>query len=738
MNRDMESLKESGNLEFTPDQKKEIEEGIAAGVDTSIYARPEFLAIQMRQLKLGLMDGIDVTIYADPAYDWFQMEQIRRGLKYGLDVSRYASPRIPYDKMRQIRKGLSQNMDLSPYLEFDAGILRELRKARADGIQIRAYITEGYDAEQLEQIRIALKNGVDIKPYLKPEYSAGSLAEIREGLENGLDVSVYAKTCYSWRQMREIRMGLEQRVDIAIYANPLYSYQQMEEIRLGLESGIPVNGYRSMMYAATDMHNKRIKLLQDMKELEKIAQTVVPGFAPGTVEEGVKEAFRIVFSPDDMEVYLVIEDPEKVFTEEEILQALWNNKVRKGIQRKEISRIVDGTNEEPSVLVASGQPPRPGKDGWYEYFFRVNVNRKPKVLEDGSVDYQNIEWFETVKAGDKLAFYHPAEDGVDGYTVKGKVLPAIKGREQGILLGFGFVLEPDQRTYISAVDGWADQHDNKLEISSMLVIDEDTTLATGNIVFNGSVHVKGSVGSQTEIKAEGDVLVDGFVEAASIEAGGNVVLRQGMNGTGNGRVKAGGDVMGRFFEAVQVYAGGNIQANYCLNCDLYAENTIEITRANGTMVGGTAYAERGIIAQNVGNRVGMATYLRVGLDQKNLDELHKLNENIRNVSEELRIIENARTDFNNKYPLEVRSNMDVYAKIENAVYTKEKQLEELNREKAQMEERIQSISDAKVVVNGRLYEGTIIEINGMRWNSRQAMNVTIRKTVDETIAVYRN
>jgi uncharacterized protein (DUF342 family) len=731
---------DESTIEYTPDQRKEIDDGIAAGLDVSWYEKPEFLAIQMRQIRIGLADGLDVSQYADPAYDWFQMVEIRNGLAAGLEVTKYASPDIPHVKMRQVRKALEQGIDISEFLDNDAGRLREIRLSKLAGIDIIPFLNEGYDSEQLEQIRISFENNVDILPFLSKEYRGVALEEIRLGLEKGLDVSVYAKACYNWRQMRELRHGLESRVDVTKYENPLYSSRQMEEIRKGLESGLPVDDYSRMRFSASDMRKKRLKLLLDMNSAENNIQATHAKLQDALREAEVEEEqlpFKILISPDDMEVHLLIVDKEKEFTEENVLHELWVNKIRKGILRKEIKKVIDGTYKERSVLVACGQAPRSGKDGWYEYFFRTEISRKPKLLEDGSVDYQNIEWFDTVKREDKLAVYHPAEEGTNGYTVKGDVLPAIKGKEQGVLVGFGFRLEPDKRTYVSTVDGYVELKENRLEVSNLLVV-EETTLATGNIVFNGDVHVKGNVGSQTEIRAAGDVIVDGFVEAAIIECGGNVMLRQGMNASGKGCVIAGNNVTGKFLEGVKVRAGGNIQINYCLNCDIEAGNQIEISRASGSLVGGRTCAVKGITAQNVGNRAGMSTYIKVGINEDILLKVKKLKDEIISVFEELEILENAKREMECKYPPEVYTTQEVYTKLESAIYTKNKQREELDKEKAELDEEIKLISAAKVVIKGRLYEGTTIDVNGKRWHSRNMRDVTIRRTMDESIAVFRN
>ena len=48
------------NSNFTEDQLAEIQAGIEDGVDVSLYAREELLAIQMRQIRLGLLSGVQV------------------------------------------------------------------------------------------------------------------------------------------------------------------------------------------------------------------------------------------------------------------------------------------------------------------------------------------------------------------------------------------------------------------------------------------------------------------------------------------------------------------------------------------------------------------------------------------------------------------------------------------------------------------------------------------------------
>lgn len=246
---------------FDRDQLEQIELGRRDGVDVSVYAHKEYLAIQMYWIRKGLMCGIDVSRYSDPSFDWFQMEEIYKGLQSGVDISKYAFKEVSYDRMRYIREGLEVGLDLSLFTKYGALELKELLEALKKKINIVSYMLNGYVAEQLHEICIAKEKGLDIDPYITNEFRGVAIHEIIVGLENNVDVSCYAKICYSWQQMREIREGLENQIDVNMYISPYYSAMQMREIRMGLEAGLDVSKYRSFMYSINDMCAIRKELL---------------------------------------------------------------------------------------------------------------------------------------------------------------------------------------------------------------------------------------------------------------------------------------------------------------------------------------------------------------------------------------------------------------------------------------------------------------------------------------------
>ncbi len=704
------------NTDFEKDQINEINLGVSAGIDTSIYADKKYLAIQMRQIRLGLMEKLPVEHYADPAYDWFQMEEIRKGLREGLDIKVYASHDIPYEKMRQIRKGLKAGIDLSNYRNMKADVLKQLRIAYTEGIDLSKYIEEGYDAKQLFEIQLALKDNLDMDPYLIKEYIGPSLAEIRKGLLSGVDVSIYAKMDYSWRQMREIRIGMEKRVDVSKYSSPLYSWRQMKEIRTGLEMGLNVEKYRQLRYTSREMRKKRRTMYEDLSQ-DKLRLT------PNMVKA---EDVEVEVSTNSMEAYIRVLAKDKEITRERLMDILDLHDIHAGILEKGVEEILSGKNNRKPVLIARGQIPRKGADGWYECYFRTMINKRPKIMKDGSADYKNVEWFETVKAGQKLAYYHRAEPGTDGYTVSGKVIPAQRGMEKGILVGKGFEMQADRKTYISTVDGMVKMNDTTLEVSRHMEVD-DVTLATGNINFDGSLHIKGNVENGTEIRVSEDLEIDGNVGAATIICGGSILLKKGMNSSGNGFIQAKKNIVSRFFESVRVEAEEDIQVNKCLNSQLYAGGMII---SSSTIAGGVASAEKGFRITNAGNSIGLHTALKVGYNEQIQEKIHGLNSAIWEAEQELGMLNNSYQGIVSKYPPEIRNSMELFIKLEKSVTAKRKQITDM---RAQLEKFHNKLKEAKVVIGGQAFEGTVVEINNRRWKADNQYNVVIKTDSDEIV-----
>ena len=70
-------------------------------------------------------------------------------------------------------------------------------------------------------------------------------------------------------------------------------------------------------------------------------------------------------------------------------------------------------------------------------------------------------------------------------------------------------------------------------------IEGDVNLKTGNVLFLGTVFVKGNVEDGFSVKAAGNIEIMGSVGKCLLDAEGDIIVHQGIAGKTEGRVRAG-------------------------------------------------------------------------------------------------------------------------------------------------------------------------------------------------------
>jgi uncharacterized protein (DUF342 family) len=139
-------------------------------------------------------------------------------------------------------------------------------------------------------------------------------------------------------------------------------------------------------------------------------------------------------------------------------------------------------------------------------------------------------------------------------------------------------------------------------------------MATGNIHYDGTVHVAGDVEQGMKVQASGDIIVDGMVEGGQLDAGGNILVAGGL--IAHARLHAGGSVTARFAEGAQITAATVIALNdMAIDCDLHSLNQIIIgstTPQRGRLIGGTAAAALLLRVPLLGSSKARTTKVVVG------------------------------------------------------------------------------------------------------------------------------
>jgi len=709
-------------------QCNEIRIGLQEGLDVSLYSDVNYLAPQMKEIRKGLERKVDVTKYTSHEYDWFQMREIRRGMEEKLDVSLYASTEFPFLIMRAIRKGLHEDMNLVSYAKsgYSGKALMEVVKAKQKGNDITPFLEKGYNSDQLKQINYAYEIGVNLIPYLSRDFHGAQLEEINKGLKRGVNVEPYAKVEFSWKQMRELRFGLENRVDVSLYANPDFSPGQMEEIRKGLEQGIDVSTYSKVYYEPEQMARMSQELLEDSTALREEMEEILRDSMSESEQEVVTkveskqektEGFLldscISISQNRMKVTINLSslaDMNLDVTETDIFRVLKEHDVKQGINRNAITEMLEKKKYREDVVVAEGKTQVDGENGKFLYYFRTEMKAKPKVLENGTVDYKSMELFEMVQKDQLLAEYQPATAGMFGYDVTGTLLTPKKGKELPPLHGKGFTMTEDRKKYFSSMDGIVELDDGKLNVRNLYTISGDVNASTGNINFIGDVNIMGNIEDGFSVTATGNIVIDGFCEGAIIRAGKDVVIRRGCQGQGDGEIIAGGSITGQFFESARLEAEENIIASYLLNCHVTCGGKLQVEGRKGVILGGYTCAKQGVECFAIGNVAEIKTVVEVGIDKEDMTSYQELLKQVEKIDAETKTCENALNRLMSQ-PERDQKSINLCERLTKVLYTQKQKKKELLTDRQKQMMKMTKQRRARICVTGSVYPGTVIYMN---------------------------
>lgn len=418
--------------------------------------------------------------------------------------------------------------------------------------------------------------------------------------------------------------------------------------------------------------------------------------------------------------------------EEEILQDLKANKVQYGIDRGAISEFLRKREYCKDYTFALGRAPIHGKDARIEYFFNTNPNLKPKRNDDGSVDYHNLNTIGHVHQGDLLARLIPEEEGTPGTDVYGKEIAPRKVRKR--VLEFANNIRPNEdcSEIYSEVTGHASLVNGKVFVSDVFEVPADVDNSIGNVDYTGNVHVVGNVKGGFSVKARGDIVVDGVVEDAELEAGGQIIVKRGIHGKGKGSLVAGGNILCKFIESAFVSAGGFIETDCILHSRVSAYSEIHVLGKKGFITGGVIRAGALVEAQTIGSEMGSDTRVEVGSDPRKKERMLSLKETISTESEELAKIKTVLANYTRRLQAGEELPPDklrYVQKLARQYKEKKAELEPLQEKYSKLQKEMMIARGAKIQVRKTIYSGVRIAVSDleMRIKSEQSFCQYMKK-----------
>ncbi len=364
-------------------------------------------------------------------------------------------------------------------------------------------------------------------------------------------------------------------------------------------------------------------------------------------------------------------------------------------------------------VLASGKPVTEGHDGSIEYCFDTDPLAKPKLNEDGSVDFHALSLVHACTKDQVLAILHKEDPGVPGVNVFGEITKPREVKRVSFKHGRDVYVSEDGTKLHSGVDGHVNLIDNTVFVSGVLEL-ENVDVSTGDVNFEGNVSVSGNVATGYKLSATGDIEIRGIIEAAEVTAGGSISVAKGINGMSKGVIKAGKDIATKYINSATVEAGANIRSELILNSKVSASEKIVVQGKKGFITGGYVRSAKEIEAKIIGSDMGVDTVIEVGVDpalKARYSKLTKDNEEYRKkiaMMEPVVVAATTRMKKGEKLPPE---QVQKIIELSNEVKKEKQLIEDNTKELSKLSVDFDSDTDAQIVVNGQAHAGTRLIIS---------------------------
>lgn len=415
------------------------------------------------------------------------------------------------------------------------------------------------------------------------------------------------------------------------------------------------------------------------------------------------------------------------------MQDVLQEAARKGITVPLDVEAIERTLREgaDNVLIARGQPPVAGENGRLQSLIPAMKEKSPRIDENGLADFRELGDIFTVQAGDVLIRRIPATEGIPGHTVTGRVLPAKPGKNITFASKLeGVIPDPnDPDVLIAAISGCPVIVKNGVSVDPVYSV-KNVDLHCGNISYMGAVHVTGDVHTDMTIKASGDIYVDGTVENAMLEAGGDIIVKGGIIGSSelhtkpnekfHAAIKCNGTCTARFVQNTHISAGNGIFIHdVAMLSELTALHQIIVGdqgSRKGDIIGGTTRATMLVKAKNIGSPDYLKTQVIAGPDML-LQERHNASvkayaDAAQKLGDIIKLLELARQNPG-RLPPETLKTAEATRDALNA------EMETLVENEMELRKEIDLANKAQVIVEKRVFGGTDIHIGSKHYRTTE-------------------
>ena len=417
-------------------------------------------------------------------------------------------------------------------------------------------------------------------------------------------------------------------------------------------------------------------------------------------------------SPDKMKVILRVYPAlnEKPLEERVLYGFLRDHGVVHGIKKECISQIVNSLKEHQKWLIAEGTPSINGEDAYLKFHFQKEVPElKLRELENGRVDFYNLDLIQIVNEGMVLVERIPPTEGISGQNVLGEEIKPRPGKDIRLPLGVNTEIIENETKLVAKITGQVCYVQRKVNVYPTYEVKGNVDFKTGNINFPGNVIVRGSVLNTFKVEAEGDVEIYGNL-GGQVIVGGNLRIRKGIV---QGKANVKGDIYTRYIENAETYSQASIYVGEAiLHSIVKAVEKIEVGGRRGLIAGGHIAAGKKVVAKNIGAPMGTTTVLEVGYVPDLIDEykaistkIMYLNKDIEKNDKIINTLEKMKQEGNYSQQKQI-----LYSQVVQTQAGNKQKLSELQKRKNELEFQFGDLKGACIKVMETVYSGVILNM----------------------------
>ncbi len=352
-----------------------------------------------------------------------------------------------------------------------------------------------------------------------------------------------------------------------------------------------------------------------------------PNQADPTKNEPLSPSFQINLETSEDGMEAIVHVPLNLVGHlqiEEIVTILNSSQIKYGYNQLNVEREVEKFNRlqpgpgQHNFLVASGMLPGLSVDGEIELL--VEENTKIQFDNQGRADFRNIDKFKNVEKGTVLARRTPPSYGQPGHSIYGQQILPKKPKDPYLVCGDNVVFSEQTNEYTAQVKGIFIREENKISVNSVLEIDGDAGMASGNLVYDGNIHVKGNVERGALLSCTGDLYVNGFIESNLIRVGKSLTVKKGINARDDEQIQVKKSLKCMYIDNTSIVVMANATVYRSINASkIIVHGDLNMSHDRSAIIGGSLSVFGSINVEQIGNPSGISTKITIGTH----DESHR-------------------------------------------------------------------------------------------------------------------